>query len=167
MDTADERWEFEVAAWLHDCGKVTTPEYVVDKATKLETIYNRIHEIRMRFEVLLRDAQIEFYRSQLGGETDTEQLEARLQETQQQIADDFAFVAECNIGGEFMADEKIDRLNRIAARTWLRYLDDRIGISQDEAALKNRQPAPRLPVVEHVLADKPEHMIPRSDPLPF
>jgi len=167
MDTADERWEFEVAAWLHDCGKVTTPEYVVDKATKLETIYNRIHEIRMRFEVLLRDAQIEFYRSQLGGETDTEQLEARLQETQQQIADDFAFVAECNIGGEFMADEKIDRLNRIAARTWLRYLDDRIGISQDEAALKNRQPAPRLPVVEHVLADKPEHMIPRSDPSPF
>jgi len=53
----DESYELYVASWLHDCGKVTTPEYVVDKATKLETIYNRIHEIRMRFEVLWRDVR--------------------------------------------------------------------------------------------------------------
>src|SRR3990167_8601037 len=53
----DEEWEaLHIAAWLHDCGKVTVPEYVVDKATKLETIYDRIHEVRMRFEVLKRDA---------------------------------------------------------------------------------------------------------------
>jgi HD-GYP domain-containing protein (c-di-GMP phosphodiesterase class II) len=167
MDTEDERWEFEVAAWLHDCGKVTTPEYVVDKATKLETIYNRIHEIRMRFEVLLRDAQIDYFRKRYNGDTDPDQLKAELKETQRQITEDFAFVAECNIGGEFMADEKIERLHRIAARTWLRHLDDRIGISQDEAALKNRQPPPRLPVVERILTDKPEHLIPRTDPDPF
>ncbi|MEI8634274.1 HD domain-containing protein [Vibrio sp. PP-XX7] len=50
----EEQWrEFRVAAWLHDCGKVTTPEYIIDKGSKLETIYNRIHEIRMRFEVLV------------------------------------------------------------------------------------------------------------------
>ena len=42
--TEDEWYELHIAGWLHDCGKVTTPEYVVDKATKLETIYNRIHE---------------------------------------------------------------------------------------------------------------------------
>jgi response regulator RpfG family c-di-GMP phosphodiesterase len=55
----EEEWEaVHVAAWLHDCGKVTTPEYVVDKATKLETLYDRIHEVRMRFEVLKRDAEI-------------------------------------------------------------------------------------------------------------
>jgi len=54
-----EAWrEFRIGAWLHDCGKVTTPEYVIDKATKLETNVNRIHEIRTRFEVLLRDARI-------------------------------------------------------------------------------------------------------------
>ena len=167
MDTADQRWEFEVAAWLHDCGKVTTPEYVVDKATKLETIYNRIHEIRMRFEVLLRDAQIDYLQKQMSGEIEPDQLEAELKTNQEQIVDDFSFVAECNIGGEFMADEKIERLQRIATRTWVRHLNDRIGISQDEAALKNRQPAPRLPVVEHVLADKPEHIIPRTNPEPF
>ena len=52
FDLRDEEWEaVQIASWLHDCGKVTTPEYVVDKATKLETIHNRIHEVRMRFEV--------------------------------------------------------------------------------------------------------------------
>ncbi len=167
MDAEDKRREFEVAAWLHDCGKVTTPEYVVDKATKLETIYNRIHEIRMRFEVLLRDAEIDTYRRRLAGDADDAVLQAELEKRQKQIADDFAFVAECNIGGEFMADEKIERLEQIAARTWTRQLDDRMGISQDEAALKNTQPPPTLPVVEHVLADKPQHVIPRTDPDPF
>ena len=167
MASEDQWQEFNVAAWLHDCGKLTTPEYVVDKATKLETITNRIHEIRMRFEVLLRDAQIEAYRKRLSGDADDAVLQAQLEEKQRQIADDFAFVAECNIGGEFMADEKIDRLERIAALTWTRHLDDRLGISQDEATLKNRQPAPTLPVVEHVLADKPEHIIPRTNPDPF
>ena len=167
MNTEDQRWEFEVAAWLHDCGKVTTPEYVVDKATKLETIYNRIHEIRMRFEVLLRDAEIASYRKRLAGDADESVLEEQLEEEKKQIADDFAFVAECNIGGEFMADEKIDRLKQIATRTWMRHLDDRIGISSDEAALKNVAPAPRLPVIEQVLADKPEHIIPRGNTDPF
>ena len=57
FDLDDRQWEeLSIAGWLHDCGKVTTPEYVVDKATKLETIYDRIHEIRTRFEVLKRDA---------------------------------------------------------------------------------------------------------------
>ena len=65
----DEEWyELEVAAGLHDCGKVTTPEYVVDKATKLETIYNRIHEIRTRFEVVKRDVEIAYLQGVIKGE---------------------------------------------------------------------------------------------------
>ena len=57
-----KNWEeLLIAAWLHDCGKVTTPDYVMDKATKLETIYDRIHEIRMRDEVLKRDADIAYW----------------------------------------------------------------------------------------------------------
>ncbi|MFE2008937.1 hypothetical protein ACFW6U_26945, partial [Pseudomonas guariconensis] len=65
---SDEDWEaLHIAAWLHDCGKVTTPEYVVDKATKLETLYDRIHEVRMRFEVLKRDAWITYWRARAEG----------------------------------------------------------------------------------------------------
>ena len=167
MDTEDKRHEFEVAAWLHDCGKVTTPEYVVDKATKLETIYNRIHEIRMRFEILLRDAEIDFLKEHLGGDADVPALQADLEKRKQQIKDDFAFVADCNIGGEFMVEEKIERLKLIATQTWMRHLDDRLGLSDDESTMKNKQPTPSLPVVEHVLADKPEYVIPRTNPDPF
>jgi hypothetical protein len=65
----DDGWEtLHVAAWLHDCGKVTTPEFIVDKATKLETLYDRIHEIRMRFEVLKRDATIACCEAIIAGE---------------------------------------------------------------------------------------------------
>lgn len=167
MDTEDKRKEFEVAAWLHDCGKVTTPEYVVDKATKLETIYNRIHEIRMRFEILLRDAEIDFLEQRLEGDADISALQAELERRKQQIIDDFAFVADCNIGGEFMVEEKIERLKLIATQTWMRHLDDRLGLSDDESTMINRQPPPVLPVVEHVLADKPEHVIPRTNTDPF
>ncbi len=163
MQTEDEHWEFEVAAWLHDCGKVTTPEYVVDKATKLETIYNRIHEIRMRFEVLLRDAEIEFHQNMRANGADEKLLRAQLEYEKEQIIDDFRFVAHCNIGGEAMSDEAIERLHSISKRTWVRYLDDRAGISEDESMLKKSQPPPDLPVLENVLADQYWHIIPRSD----
>lgn len=53
-----DRYQLKVAGWLHDCGKLTTPEYVVDKATKLETIYDRLETVETRFEVLKRDAEI-------------------------------------------------------------------------------------------------------------
>jgi len=162
FDLADEDWEaLEIASWLHDCGKVTTPEYVVDKATKLETIYDRIHEVRMRFEVLKRDAQIEYWQ-QLAEGGDKESLHAKLADTLQQLDDDFAFIAECNQGGESMSQDKIDRLKQIAERTWMRTLDDRLGISWEEARRKDKTTKPSLPVEEHVLADKAEHVIERK-----
>ena len=155
---SEEEWEeLHIAAWLHDCGKVTTPEYVVDKATKLETIYDRIHEIRMRFEVLKRDAEVEFWQ-QLAEGGKREQLQRQLDEQLAQLDDDFAFVAACNQGGEFMAPEKLERLNQIAERTWQRTLSDRAGISWEEGLRKQRIAEPVLPVEESLIADKEEHI---------
>ncbi|RUM47706.1 MAG: hypothetical protein DSY80_00650 [Desulfocapsa sp.] len=156
----EEREELHIASWLHDCGKVTTPEYVVDKATKLETIYNRIHEIRTRFEVLKRDAEIEFWQ-QVSEGGDREALRKRLEKSLQQLDDDFSFVASCNSGDAFLSPEHIERLRFIAKRTWLRTLDDRLGLSWQEMELKDGKPQEALPVREHLLADKPEHCIPR------
>ncbi len=157
-----EEWEaVHVAAWLHDCGKVTTPEYVVDKATKLETLYDRIHEVRMRFEVLKRDAEIACLKAIAAGKPEVE-ARAELTRKLAGLDDDFAFVAECNEGGEFMAPEKRERLTEIAVRTWTRTLDDRIGISHEEKERKARTPAPTLPVSEPLLADRPEHLFERA-----
>ena len=159
---SDDEWEaVHVAAWLHDCGKVTTPEYVVDKATKLETLYDRIHEVRMRFEVLKRDAEIACLKAIAAGAPEAAERE-KLAAELAQLDDDFAFIAACNEGGEFMAPALVERLKAIAARTWTRTLDDRIGISHEESERKARSPAPSLPVVEHLLADKPEHVFERQ-----
>ena len=92
-----ERREFRIAAWLHDCGKITTPEHIVDKGTKLEANYNRIHEVRMRFEVLWRDAEIEFLQSQLAEDADKEQALQILRVKKAQLQEDFEFVATSNV----------------------------------------------------------------------
>lgn len=162
-----EQWkELSIAGWLHDCGKVTTPEYVVDKATKLETIYDRIHEIRMRFEVLKRDAEINCWQ-QIAEGGDNKMLQAELQKQKKILDEDFAFVAECNVGGEFMADEKIERLQIIAEKTWQRTLDDNLGLSW-QALDRKPDKNETLPVEEKLLADKHEHLItrPEADKMP-
>jgi HD-GYP domain-containing protein (c-di-GMP phosphodiesterase class II) len=158
----ENEWEaLHIAAWLHDCGKVTTPEYVVDKATKLETINDRIHEIRTRFEVLKRDAWISYWQARaLGGD---EGALAELRDaTLTALDDDFAFVARCNLGSEAMAEADLQRLDDLARRTWLRTLDDRLGVSWEENRRQSRTPAPGLPVSEKLLADKPEHLLERD-----
>ncbi len=162
--TEDEWYELHISAWLHDCGKVTTPEYVVDKATKLETIYDRIHEIRTRFEVAKRDVEIDYLKAMLDGKGDAKKLKKERDERLAQLDDDFAFVAECNIGGEFMAPERVERIKEIAGRTWTRTLDDRLGISRDEAKRRAQVPERPAPVEESLLADKEEHVIRRDSP---
>ncbi len=154
-------WEaLHIAAWLHDCGKVTTPEHVVDKSTKLECIHDRIHEIRTRFEVLKRDVWIDYWQTRAAG-GEASDLEAERDSALAALDDDFAFVAQCNLGGERMEAEDLQRLARIAQRSWLRTLDDRLGVSWEEAQRLARSPAPELPVREPLLADRPEHLIER------
>jgi HD-GYP domain-containing protein (c-di-GMP phosphodiesterase class II) len=160
--TTDDEWrEFRIGAWLHDCGKVTTPEYVVDKSSKLETIYNRIHEVRMRFEVLLRDARISQLEAVAAGTAPATAL-AAYEARKAQLDDDYAFIAECNLGGEFMAPDKLERIKHIAEETWQRNYDDRIGLPYEELKRYTGDPEP-LPVMEKLLADKPQHVIPRTD----
>ncbi len=157
--SADEWEALHIAAWLHDCGKVTTPEYVVDKATKLETLYNRIHEIRTRFEVLKRDVLIERLEQRLGAEG-TAQARSDAAEAVAALDADYAFVAACNQGGEFLSPERLVRLQQIGARRWQRTLDDSLGLSVDEARRLPR-PRPTLPAAERLLADRPEQVVPR------
>ncbi|EGU31441.1 hypothetical protein VIBRN418_01423 [Vibrio sp. N418] len=166
FNNEDERREFRIAAWLHDCGKITTPEHVVDKGTKLEANYNRIHEIRTRFEVLWRDAEIEYLRSLLDQSSDKASAFEKLHNRQSELKQDFEFVAKANVGGEFMSDDKIERVKSIAKQTWLRHFDNRLGLSPFEE-LSKVPPQGSLPVKESLLADKPEHIIHRVRQIEF
>ena len=124
-----EMYELKIAAWLHDCGKVATPEFVVDKSTKLETIYDRIHEVETRFAALKRDYEIKKLKKELTIERDQSlsaneknkkinDLKKDYKKTIRQIKKDLSFVKESNIGGEFMSGDKQQRINEIAQYKW-------------------------------------------------
>jgi HD-GYP domain-containing protein (c-di-GMP phosphodiesterase class II) len=119
-----DRYELKIAGLLHDCGKVTTPVHVVDKATKLETIYDRIHLLDTRFEVLKRDAEIDLLKEKallvahgaLRAEHDA--ADARHRERLRRLDDDRAFLRACNIGGEAMRESDQERVKLIARYRW-------------------------------------------------
>lgn len=115
-----EVYELRIAAWLHDCGKVTTPEYVMDKPTKLATIFDRILLVDQRFELLKKQAECDMLRKQLemakaGQIPDVNKLEIQLNAFKRQLDDDRDFLRTANIGGEFMTPEHQQRVRDIAA----------------------------------------------------
>jgi hypothetical protein len=111
--------------------------------------------------VLLRDAQIErLERIHERGEA-RETADAWFDARKAQLIDDFAFIADCNLGGEFMAPDRIERVRRIAEQTWLRHFDDRLGLSHEELKRYEDSPLAPLPAPETLLADKPHHLFER------
>ncbi len=119
----DKLTELRLAAWLHDTGKITTPEFVVDKSTKLETIFDRMELVRTRFELAIAEAKLETAdaRSALektGKSSDeTARILRETSEKVEQLLDDYRFIESSNETQEFVPDEKIERLQRIARMT--------------------------------------------------
>ncbi len=116
--TDRDRYELKIAGLLHDCGKVTTPVHVVDKATKLQTLYDRIHTLDTRFEVLKRDAEIEMLKRRLAlreprDAAAEEALRRDFEARRAQLEDDRGFLRRVNIGGEFMKDADLERVRAI------------------------------------------------------
>ncbi len=112
--TEEEKYELHIAGWLHDAGKIVTPVHIMDKATKLETIHDRVHLIRARSEVLKREARIACLEAAALPNADRVALERKYAETVAALEDDLKFIESINTGSEFMEDEKIERLKRIA-----------------------------------------------------
>ncbi|MYM41768.1 HD-GYP domain-containing protein [Duganella qianjiadongensis] len=117
MSDADRK-ELWLAGLLHDCGKITTPVHVVDKASKLETIYDRIATVDTRFEVLLRDAEIAALKRKLAGDGDAAAIDAELAAQQAALRAERDFIRFANVGGEAMATADQERVRSIAQRRW-------------------------------------------------
>jgi HD-GYP domain-containing protein (c-di-GMP phosphodiesterase class II) len=128
----EELQEMELAALLHDCGKVSTPVHVIDKATKLETIFDRIELVASRFEVLKRDKEIDFLKFKLelveNGKADEVLLhEQRVKAELEQLDDDIAFIRKCNVGAEFMEKEdqlRVEKVSQYQKRNSLGFYED-------------------------------------------
>jgi len=117
--TEKEFYELKIAAWLHDCGKVTTPEHVMDKATKLEAIFDRVHLIEERFELLKAQRENAFLRLMLDSDSDNrhlyeQSLKEEIESSYQQLESDKAFIRKVNMGSESMREEDHERIIRIS-----------------------------------------------------
>jgi HD-GYP domain-containing protein (c-di-GMP phosphodiesterase class II) len=127
MDERD-RYELKIAGLLHDCGKVTTPVHVVDKATKLQTLYDRIHLIDTRFEVLKRDAELDALRKQLALRANVnpaaeEKVWQHYQEEVRVLDEERDFLRKANVGGEAMKDADLQRVRDIGSQHRWRNVD--------------------------------------------
>lgn len=148
----DELKELRIAAWLHDIGKITTPEYVVDKATKLETIFDRIHTVKARFELLKKQAMIKnLMHNATGSNLASTPPQEPLEDQLARIQDDFEFLRQMNTGGEFMSDDKKQRVREIGNR--------RFGYEEGEMALLSEEEIQNLCIARGTLNDKERKII--------
>lgn len=113
-----DRHELRIASLMHDCGKITTPVHVMDKSTKLETLFDRIHLLDARFEILRRDAALTRLERLLEQPAEKEAIEAAHRDRLRELDDDQNFLRRCNIGDEAMAAADQERIGRIAAYRW-------------------------------------------------
>lgn len=135
----DQLKALRIASWMHDVGKIATPEYVVDKATKLCTIFDRIDLIATRYDVLKQQAENQALRAQVqaiqAGQYDDEvaqQIQTELAEAVSQLDEELAFIRRCNQGREFMADEMLTKLQTIASKTYLHNGEHKTRLTEDE-----------------------------------
>jgi HD-GYP domain-containing protein (c-di-GMP phosphodiesterase class II) len=160
--TEADRYELEIAGLLHDCGKVTTPVHVVDKETKLQTIFDRIDLVDTRFEVLKRDLEIAALKRKIDIVRPSEDVEARdrlgkieqeLRENLRQLESDREFLRHCNLGGEFMPPEAQERVKQIGTgHKWIDASGNRADFLTDDE-IKN------LTISRGTLTDKERETI--------
>ena len=165
----EERNALKIAAWLHDCGKVVTPTHVVDKATKLETIFDRIEVINTRFEVLRRDTKIEYLEKLNSSNSydDKEKVQLDYQEKIKKINNDQEFINNCNYGGEFMAKDLQNRVIEISNYCYEEMGEKKPFLSDHEVKNLNIPKGTLLPEERQIINDHVLHTLEMLSKLPY
>ena len=165
----EERNALKIAAWLHDCGKVVTPTHVVDKATKLETIFDRIEVINTRFEVLRRDANIEYLEKLNSSKKhhNNKKIEFDYKDKIKKLNEDQEFINNCNFGGEFMAKDLQDRVIQISKYSYEEMGEKKPFLSDHEVKNLNIPKGTLLPEERQIINDHVLHTLEMLSKLPY
>ena len=121
----DQMYELRIAAYMHDIGKVTSPVEIVEKAKKLQTIFDRIHYIRLRMDYIIQKVKLEGQQKKIellerkADLAEIKKVELKSEKQIQEMEDIRSFINKCNEPGEFLEDETLDKLKEISLRTYL------------------------------------------------
>ena len=151
--SSDDLYKIDIAAQLHDTGKITTPDYLLDKSTKLECLYNRIHEIRCRFEILRRDAEIAYLKKIIDNPK-----KAESKDYIKKLEQDFSFIAQCNTGEIKLSNADIKQIKKISRYKFKRHFNRLLGLSWIEKSALTLEQIKKYqhPNFEYVLQDASE-----------
>jgi response regulator RpfG family c-di-GMP phosphodiesterase len=112
----EELEEIRLAAWMHDVGKITTPEHVINKATRLESILDRIHLIETRFKLIEKTIELDFFKSCHHGNKATEDDRKQMEEKLKELREDISFLKSCNKADHFITEQDAIRIRHIAEK---------------------------------------------------
>jgi len=131
---------------MHDVGKITTPEYILDKKAKLQTVYDRIHAVETRFQLIAKSVENEYLKrkirilqeASLAGEgrvvfqLEMERLDRELADRLETLHQEIEFIKSCNNTGDFMSDEQVEYMKKIAGKTYITEDGEYPYLSDDE-----------------------------------
>jgi HD-GYP domain-containing protein (c-di-GMP phosphodiesterase class II) len=121
----DQMNELRIAAYMHDIGKVTSPVEIVEKAKKLQTIFDRILYVRLRMDYMIQKVKLEGKQKKIellekkAEPSEIKKIESDSEKQIQELEEIRAFINKCNEPGEFLEDETLERLKEISKRTYL------------------------------------------------
>lgn len=155
---AEDFYKIDIAAKLHDSGKTTISDYLLEKSTKLEFVYNKIHEIRNRFEILRRDAEIKYLKKILENPDNKKQAKKEFKQTIKKLEQDFTFIANCNTGNISVNQTDIKHLKKIGKQKFKRYFNRLLGLSwiEKNKLSEAKQQCYTKPAIETILQDNTE-----------
>ena len=149
--TEDQLKELRMAAWLHDIGKITTPEHVVDKATRLQTVHDRINEIRLRFELLKKEYNLDMQKTNADKIGCNKRSSEEMKSIIKQLDEEYEFLAELNYGNEFTSDKTIERIKAVARR--------QLSIGRKKMPLLSENEISNLSIRRGTLSDQERNII--------
>ncbi|GAA0293982.1 HD family phosphohydrolase [Psychrosphaera haliotis] len=117
--TDADRHEIDIAGWLHDCGKIATPDHIIEKSKKLQTIFDRIEFVNAKFEIVAKDIEIAYQNKiinalQKGNTIEVQQLKTSMDRELKQLKLDRSFIQKVNVGGEYLSDQDIESIDQVS-----------------------------------------------------